>query len=108
MAAQQKSIDELQLSRRETIEGLVKAIELHDFPTGEHVERMAAIAAFLGAELGLDPERVQLLRVAAPMHDVGKIGVPAEILRKLGCPHVRGAHRYGAPYGGRPRDLRRL
>lgn len=82
--AQQKSIEELKLSRQETIEGLAKAIELHDFPTGEHVERMAAIAEYLGDKIGLDPDSLQLLRVAAPMHDVGKIGVPAEILRKEG------------------------
>jgi PAS domain S-box-containing protein len=81
---QQKSIDELRLSRQETILGLVRAIELHDFPTGEHVERMAAIAALIGAEIGFDPESIQLLRVGATMHDVGKIGVPSEILRKAG------------------------
>jgi PAS domain S-box-containing protein len=81
---QRKAIEDLQLSRQETIEGLAKAINLHDSATGAHVYRMAAIAAFLGGELGLDPGRVQLLRAAAPMHDVGKIGVPAEILRKAG------------------------
>ena len=83
-ASQQKAIDELRLSRQETIEGLTKAIELHDSSTGEHVGRMAEIAAFLGAHMGLDPDHIELLRAAAPMHDVGKIGVPAEILRKPG------------------------
>lgn len=83
-ANQQKAIEELQLSRQETIEGLAKAISLHDSATGEHVDRMAAIAAFLGSRLNLDPDRVQLLRAAAPMHDVGKIGIRAEILRKAG------------------------
>jgi putative two-component system response regulator len=82
--AQEKAIDELRLSRQETIEGLTKAIELHDSSTGEHVDRMAAIAAFLAAEIGLDPDRVELLRDAAPMHDVGKIGIPAELLCKPG------------------------
>jgi diguanylate cyclase (GGDEF)-like protein/PAS domain S-box-containing protein len=84
-AAQQSAIEELELSRQETIEGLAKAIDLHDSSTGEHVQRMASIAAFLGARLGLDPERVQLLGAAAPMHDVGKIGTPASILRKPGA-----------------------
>ena len=83
-AAQQKAIDELRLSRQETIQGLAKAIELHDSSTGEHVDRMAAITAFLGAKMGLAPGQVDLLHAAAPMHDVGKIGVPAEILRKPG------------------------
>lgn len=83
--AQQRAIEELQLSRQETIEGLAKAIDLHDSSTGEHVQRMASIAAFLGSRLGLDAERVQLLGAAAPMHDVGKIGTPAAILRKPGA-----------------------
>jgi PAS domain S-box-containing protein len=83
-ATQQNAIEELQLSRQETIEGLTKAIELHDSSTGEHVDRMAAIASFLAAQVGFDPDQVRLLRAAAPMHDVGKIGVSAEILCKPG------------------------
>lgn len=83
-AAQQLAIDELRLSRQETVERLAKAIEFHDLSTGKHVDRMGRVAAFLGARLGLDAERVQLLRVAAPMHDVGKIATPSEILRKPG------------------------
>jgi PAS domain S-box-containing protein len=83
-AAQQQAIDELRLSRQETVERLTKAIEFHDLSTGEHVDRIGPVAAFLGACLGLDAERVHLLRVAAPMHDVGKIAIPSEILRKPG------------------------
>jgi PAS domain S-box-containing protein len=83
-AAQLQAIEELRLSRLETIEGLAKAIDLHDSPTGEHVNRMATIAAFLSARLGLDVGHVELMRAAAPMHDVGKIGTPAELLRKPG------------------------
>jgi PAS domain S-box-containing protein len=83
-ATQQNAIEELQLSRQETIEGLTKAIELHDSSTGEHVDRMAAIASFLATRIGFDPAQVSLLRAAAPMHDVGKIGVPAEVLCKPG------------------------
>lgn len=83
-AAQQSAIEELRLSRQETIEGLAKAIELHDSSTGEHVDRMAAIASFLAARVGFEPGQAALLRAAAPMHDVGKIGVPAEVLRKPG------------------------
>lgn len=83
-AAQEEAIEELGLSRRETVERLTKAIELHDFSTGKHVDRMAEVAAFLGTCLGLDARQVQLLRLAAPMHDVGKIATPSEILRKPG------------------------
>jgi putative two-component system response regulator len=45
---------------------------------------MAAVAAFLGRRLGLEPEHVLLLRAAAPMHDVGKIATPDGILQKRG------------------------
>jgi len=83
-AAQQQAIDELRLSRQETVERLTRAIELHDLSTGKHVDRMARVASFLGARLGLDSEWVHLLQSAAPMHDVGKIATPSEILRKPG------------------------
>jgi PAS domain S-box-containing protein len=84
-AAQLQAIDELRLSRQETVERLAKAIELHDSSTGEHVSRMAEVASLLATRLGLDHERVDLLRVAAPMHDIGKIATPGEILRKPGA-----------------------
>jgi PAS domain S-box-containing protein len=83
-AAQQQAITELRSSRLETVERLAKAIEFHDSSTGQHVTRMAVITAFLGSQLKLDSEFVQLLREAAPMHDVGKIGTSEEILRKPG------------------------
>jgi putative two-component system response regulator len=83
--AQQRAIDELRASRQETVERLAKALEMHDVETGRHVNRMAAVAAFLGRKLGLDPARVLLLRTAAPMHDVGKVATPDEILRKPGA-----------------------
>jgi PAS domain S-box-containing protein len=82
--AQEQAMEELRLSRQETVERLAKAVEMHDLSTGGHVDRIARVAAFLGAELGLDAERVHLLRVAAPMHDVGKLATPSEILRKPG------------------------
>jgi PAS domain S-box-containing protein len=82
--AQQKAIEELWRSRQETVERLAKAIEMHDVSTGEHVDRIAKVAAFLAGALGLSAERTRLLRVAAPMHDVGKIATPDEVLRKPG------------------------
>jgi putative two-component system response regulator len=83
-AAQQQAIDELRSSHRETVDRFATAIELHDSSTGEHVGRMADIAALLAERMGLGPERVQQLRIAAPMHDVGKIAISDEILRKPG------------------------
>jgi response regulator RpfG family c-di-GMP phosphodiesterase len=83
-AAQQGAIEELRLSREETVERMVRAIERHDASTGGHIVRIGRVAALLGTHLGLSAERVELLRVAAPMHDVGKIGTPPEILQKSG------------------------
>ena len=81
---QEHAIEELRASRQETVERLTRAIEMHDEDTGRHVSRMASTAAFLGSMVGLDAERVSLLRTAAPMHDVGKVATPDEILRKEG------------------------
>ncbi|HSS42596.1 MAG TPA: HD domain-containing phosphohydrolase [Solirubrobacterales bacterium] len=83
-ATQQEAIEALRLSRQETIEGLAKAINLHDSSTGEHVDRVAPVASLLALLVGLDPDRADLIRAAAPMHDVGKIGISAELLRKPG------------------------
>jgi diguanylate cyclase (GGDEF)-like protein/PAS domain S-box-containing protein len=79
-----ESIEDLELSRQETVERLARAIDRHDASTGQHVHRLAALTCFLGEKLGLDPDRVNLLGDAAPMHDVGKIGTPDHILRKPG------------------------
>lgn len=83
-ATQLQAIEELRSSRQETVERLTGAIEMHDPGAGSHVSRMASTAALLGESLGLDPDRVLLLRAAAPMHDVGKIATPDGVLRKQG------------------------
>lgn len=82
--AQRKAIGDLQASRRETVDRLASAIEIYDPESDRHVNEMASIAALLAAELGLDKHRVQLLRAAAPMHDIGKISTPDGVLRKRG------------------------
>jgi putative two-component system response regulator len=75
---------ELRRSREETIRRLSLAIEFRSRETGEHVERIGNGAALVGRKLGLNPGRAELIRVAAPLHDVGKIGIPDEILLKPG------------------------
>jgi PAS domain S-box-containing protein len=82
--AQERAIEELTASRQETVERLAKALEMHDGETGRHVNRMATLAAFLASRLGLDRDRVLLLRTAAPMHDVGKVATPDGVLQKRG------------------------
>ena len=66
------------------LQRLARATEYRDDDTHEHTERVGSIAARLGEVLGLEEERVDRLRLAAPLHDVGKIGVPDAILRKPG------------------------
>lgn len=83
-AAEANAIESLRASRQETVERLARAIETRDLETGLHVARMASIAAYLATKLGLDHDRVLLLRAAAPMHDVGKIATPDEILHNPG------------------------
>lgn len=83
-SAQEQAIESLRASRQETVERLTRAIELHDEDTGRHVNRMASTAALLGRLVGMDREEMALLRTAAPMHDVGKVATPDQILRKKG------------------------
>jgi putative two-component system response regulator len=80
----EQAIEELRSSRQETVERLSRAIEQGDPETGLHVHRIARIASYLASQLGLGDEQILLLRAAAPMHDVGKIDIPDEILRKPG------------------------
>ncbi len=73
---------QLEIAARATAHCLASAIELREAGSSRHIERMALITSLLGAELGLDPSRVGLLRAAAPMHDVGKIATPGGVLYK--------------------------
>ena len=63
---------------------LGRAAEYRDNETGMHVIRMSRLAAKLAKEIGLTDEACQLMLQASPMHDVGKIGIPDEILLKPG------------------------
>lgn len=80
----ERTIEELRSSRQETVERLAGAIELHDPEAGRHANRIARIGSYLASQLGLDDEQILLLRAAAPMHDVGMIAVPREILLEPG------------------------
>lgn len=63
---------------------LVTASEYRDKETGAHIRRMGEYAAILAQAMGLKTEAVEEIRLAAPMHDIGKIGVSDAILRKPG------------------------
>lgn len=81
---QMRAIEGLRRSHLETVDRLARAIEFRDGETGAHVNRMARVAAMLGQQVGLEIDQIELLRAASPMHDVGKIATPDEILRKPG------------------------
>jgi two-component system response regulator RpfG len=69
---------------QETLFRLAKAGEYRDCDTGNHVLRMAKYAGLIAQQLGLPAEHCNLIEVAAPLHDIGKIGIPDPILLKPG------------------------
>jgi putative two-component system response regulator len=75
---------ELESTRRQIIHHLGRAAEFKDNETGNHVIRMSHYARLTAQAMGLGAASVDLLFHAAPMHDLGKIGIPDHILRKPG------------------------
>ncbi len=71
-------------TQEETIIRLLSALESRDEETGGHVRRIGLFSAMLAEKAGWPSDRVRDLRLAAPMHDIGKIGVPDAILLKKG------------------------
>jgi putative two-component system response regulator len=84
-------VTELVRSRAETREAwlesmsrLARAVEYRDDVTGAHIERIAAYAELLAHLIGLPEERCAQIRLAAPLHDLGKIAIPDRVLLKRG------------------------
>jgi putative two-component system response regulator len=75
---------ELADTRSEILHRLARAAEYRDDVTGRHAERVGMLSSQIAAELGLPPREVDIIRRTAPLHDVGKIGVPDAILHKVG------------------------
>ena len=84
VAALRSALGELRHSQRETIHRLSRAIELRDADTGLHARRIGEHAWRLGGWLGLDREIRENLLLAAPLHDVGNMGISDRILLKEG------------------------
>jgi diguanylate cyclase (GGDEF)-like protein len=63
---------------------LAKAVDARDTYTGSHSERVTELAARVAVRLGLDAEQVELTRLAASLHDLGKLAIPEELLQKAG------------------------
>lgn len=72
----------------ETIHALVGALEsanyFNDRETGEHIKRVAGFAVLIARKLKLDNDFIRRLSIYSPLHDVGKVGIPHEILAKKG------------------------
>lgn len=75
---------ELAASRLEVIYCLARAADCRDNETGRHVIRVGKYAGIIAAGLGFSAECVQRIEHAAPLHDVGKIGIPDSVLLKPG------------------------
>jgi putative two-component system response regulator len=75
---------ELAEAHREVVHCLATLSEYRDNETGRHIIRVGRYAEILAKHLGMDQEFVARIRDAAPLHDVGKIAVPDEILKKPG------------------------
>lgn len=67
-----------------TVRALVQAVEIKDLYTRGHSERVAKASEMIARRLGLEEERISILRYAAILHDVGKLGVPTRLLQKDG------------------------
>lgn len=79
-----KATEKLYQRERETIYCLTRAAEFRDNETGTHIIRMGHYAAALSRAAGRSPADVDLMQLAAPMHDVGKVATPDHILLKAG------------------------
>ncbi|OGW72441.1 MAG: hypothetical protein A2Y02_01320 [Omnitrophica bacterium GWA2_52_12] len=66
----------------ETIYRLTRATEYKDEETADHVKRLSLYAVALGRGVGMSAEMLELLMYASPMHDIGKIGIPDQVLFK--------------------------
>ncbi|MEA1918194.1 MAG: HD domain-containing protein [Campylobacterota bacterium] len=77
-------IESLEYSKRKIIYKLSSAAEFKDEDTSKHTQRVGLYCELIAKEYGLNAKEVKLLKIAAPMHDVGKIGIADKILLKPG------------------------
>jgi putative nucleotidyltransferase with HDIG domain len=79
-------VEERTVSLRKVIEGIIRAmsltVESRDPYTSGHQHRVAMLSAAIAAEMGLSQGQIEAIRLAAMIHDLGKIAVPAEVLSK--------------------------
>jgi hypothetical protein len=74
----------LRRAHKDTIAALSRSMEAKDTYTGGHTERVAAVAVGLAHQLGFRDDELEAIEIGALLHDIGKIGVPGQVLRKNG------------------------
>jgi len=82
-AVRQRTV-ELEASRQDVIHCLARAAEYRDNDTGQHILRVGRYARIIGSQLGMEKVSLDILEQAAKLHDIGKIGIPDDILLKPG------------------------
>jgi len=80
----QEKADETNRIQEEMIMSFAEITENKSGQTGQHIKRVSEYSRIIAAQLGLDPEQVETIRIASTMHDVGKLLIPSEILEKPG------------------------
>lgn len=76
--------DEIEGTQRDMVYMLGEAIETRSRETGQHVRRVAEYCRLIALGIGLSEREAEILHIASPLHDLGKIGVPENILHKPG------------------------
>ena len=76
------TLESLKNALSTTIQVMVSAVEARDPYTAGHQIRSAALAGTIATEMGLSPEKIESIRIASSIHDIGKLSIPAEILSK--------------------------
>jgi len=77
-----QTLDSLRKAVSTTIQVMVSAIEMRDPYTAGHQSRVADLACAIAIEMGLPNDKIEGLRMAGSIHDIGKLSIPAEILSK--------------------------
>jgi putative two-component system response regulator len=75
---------QLSLSYRQSVHALIRVTSLKDVSVGDHVRRISLFAEHLSRSIGMDDHFSETIHMAAALHDIGKIGVPDEVLLKEG------------------------
>jgi len=76
--------NEIEETQRELVYRLGEAVETRSRETGNHVKRVAEVSKLLALKAGLSSSQAEILKLASPMHDLGKIGIPDSVLNKPG------------------------